>query len=120
MVDKMRELEKFFKALSDLGRLRILNLFFYTDKLYPCEIENILNMSQTRISRNLNILLDAGFLKHKREGKYVCYSLIDNFDKGLANFLKGKLKDFEQIRTDHERLISFKTRKTSMICKNDI
>ncbi len=115
----MRELEKIFKALSEMGRLRILNLFFYTDKLYPCEIESILNMSQTRISRNLNILLDASFLKQKREGKYVSYFLSDNLNEGLANFLKGRLKDFEQIKTDYEKLKSFKTKKTNIICKND-
>lgn len=112
----MRELEKIFKALSDKVRLRILNLFFNIEKLYPCEIESILNISQTRTSRNINILLDAGFLKQKREGKYISYSLNDALDDGFKNFLITKLNGIEQIKEDLKNLEKFKKEKLKVVC----
>ncbi|HXZ29967.1 MAG TPA: metalloregulator ArsR/SmtB family transcription factor [Dehalococcoidia bacterium] len=78
----MRDLVKAAKALSDETRLRILNLLLVRE-CCVCEVMQVLNVSQTRASRNLNLLYDAGFLKVRREGLWAYYS-ID----------KSKLKDY--------------------------
>ena len=78
----MRHLVKVMKALSDETRLRILNLLMERE-CCVCEVWQALNISQTRASRNLGILYDAGFLKLRREGLWSFYS-IDR--EGMAGY----------------------------------
>ena len=56
----MREVVKAMKALSDDTRLRILNLLLERE-CCVCEVIQALEISQTRASRNLGILHDAGY-----------------------------------------------------------
>ena len=70
----MWELIKVFKALSDETRMRMLHLLM-DGELCVCEIMQALGISQTRASRNLGILRDAGLLKDRRDGQWVHYSL---------------------------------------------
>jgi ArsR family transcriptional regulator len=70
----MRELVKVFKALSDETRLRILNLLLERE-CCVCEVMQVLDISQTRASRNLNALYDAGLLKLRRQGLWALYSI---------------------------------------------
>ncbi|MGB2798406.1 MAG: metalloregulator ArsR/SmtB family transcription factor [Dehalococcoidia bacterium] len=103
----MRELVKSFKALSDETRLRILKLLLERE-CCVCEVMQALDISQTRASRNLSALYDAGFLQLRKEGLWSLYSidqegvkayisdLIEAVDKGL----EGK----EVAAQDRERL----------------
>lgn len=70
----MRELVKTFKALSDETRLRILNLLLERE-CCVCEVMQVLDISQTRASRNLNVLYDAGLFKLRRQGLWALYSI---------------------------------------------
>ena len=70
----MRQLIKTFKALSDETRLRILNVLTERE-CCVCEVMQALDISQTRASRNLSQLCDAGFLKFRRNGLWVLYSI---------------------------------------------
>jgi ArsR family transcriptional regulator len=92
----MRNLVKAAKALSDETRLRILNLLLVRE-CCVCEVMQVLDISQTRASRNLNLLYDAGFLKVRREGLWAYYSVdksslkdylslfLDAIEMGLSN-----------------------------------
>ena len=71
---KMRELIKSFKALSDETRLRILNLLLERE-CCVCEVMQVLDISESRASRNLSFLYDAGFLKLRRQGLWSLYSI---------------------------------------------
>jgi len=70
----MRDIVKIFKALSDETRLRILNILLERE-CCVCEVMQALNISQTRASRNLGVLHDAGFLKLRKEGLWSLYSV---------------------------------------------
>ena len=70
----MRDLVKAFKALSDETRLRILNVLLERE-CCVCEVMQALEISQTRASRNLSVLYDAGFLKLRKEGLWSLYSI---------------------------------------------
>ena len=94
----MRDLVKAAKALSDETRLRILNLLLVRE-CCVCEVMQVLNVSQTRASRNLNLLYDTGFLKVRREGLWAYYSI----DKsGLQNYLSLILNAVELGLTGNE------------------
>jgi ArsR family transcriptional regulator len=60
------------KALSDETRIRIVNVLS-NGAFHVNEIVQILNMGQSRVSRHLKILLDAGILESQREGSLVYY-----------------------------------------------
>ncbi|TGK10555.1 methyltransferase domain-containing protein [Leptospira selangorensis] len=61
------------KALSDETRIRVLRILSIAP-LNVQEITEVLDMGQSRISRHLKILADAGFLTSQREGSWVYYS----------------------------------------------
>jgi DNA-binding transcriptional ArsR family regulator len=63
-----------FKALSDETRLRILNLL-REKELCVCELMEVLEMPQPRISHQLRILKEAGLVVDRREGKWIIYAL---------------------------------------------
>ncbi len=65
------------KALSDETRIRILRILSIAP-LNVQEITEVLGMGQSRISRHLKILADAGFLISQREGSWVYYRPKDN------------------------------------------
>ncbi len=68
---------KGLKALADETRLRLaLVLFRY--ELSVNEIVNLMDMGQSRISRHLKILVDAGLLESRRDGLWVYYSAISS------------------------------------------
>jgi len=62
------------KALGDENRLRILNLLF-CQELCVCEMEGILSMTQSNISRHLSKLTATGVTKYRKEAKYIYYRL---------------------------------------------
>ena len=103
----MREFVKAIKALSDDTRLRILNLLLERE-CCVCEVMQALNISQTRASRNLKVLYDAGFLKLRKEGLWSLYSLDREGMKDYYSYLVEAVKktlDSDIVATkDRERL----------------
>ena len=85
VVMSMRDLVKASKALSDETRLRILNLLLERE-CCVCEVMQALQISQTRASRNLSTLYDAGFLKLRKDGLWSLYSIDE---KGMDGYLIG-------------------------------
>ena len=66
------ELHKVFKTLSDPTRVRILRLL-ESEPLVVQELMEVLGMAQSRVSRHLAILREAGLLTDRRDGTYVTY-----------------------------------------------
>ena len=65
-------LQKVFKTFSDPTRLRILAVL-EREELAVQELMDILGMAQSRVSRHLAILREAGLLRDRRDGTYVFY-----------------------------------------------
>jgi len=65
---------KFFKALADRIRLRILSLLKIRE-MCVCEIMVSLDLTQPTASHHLGILENAGLVKSRKEGKWVFYSI---------------------------------------------
>ena len=100
----MQYLVKAFKVLSDETRLRILNLLLERE-CCVCEVMQALDISQSRASRNLGILKDAGFIKSRRDGLWVVYSIDEErVNKHLIEIIKDALEGNEVVALDRERL----------------
>lgn len=103
----MQELVKAIKALSDETRLRILNILLERE-CCVCEVMQALDISQSRASRNLGIIEDAGFVKARREGAWMLYSVdwdtTNQYAVSLARLLKDLKVSSEILVEDRERL----------------
>ena len=65
---------RFFKALADETRLRILRLLEVRE-MCVCEVMVALDLTQPTASHHLGILENAGLVKDRKEGKWVFYSI---------------------------------------------
>jgi ArsR family transcriptional regulator len=103
----MREVVKAMKALSDETRLRILNLLAERE-CCVCEVMQALSISQTRASRNLSLLHDAGFLKMRKDGLWALYSIdregMDEYLADVVEAVRKSLEGNELAILDRERL----------------
>jgi len=104
----MYQLIKVLKSLADETRLRILKILRERDELCVCEIMQALDISQTRASRNLSILKDAGFVKDRREGLWIYYSInkkkVNEYHQPLNVLIDEWLKNDAAILRDKKRL----------------
>ena len=69
----MNNVIRYFKALSDETRLRLVCILKKYE-LSVNELVSILEMGQSRVSRHLKILTEAGLLSSRRDGLWVFYS----------------------------------------------
>jgi ArsR family transcriptional regulator, arsenate/arsenite/antimonite-responsive transcriptional repressor len=103
----MYEFTKALKALSDETRLRMVNLLLQRE-CCVCEVMQVLAISQTRASRNLSMLYDAGFLKLRKEGLWAYYSIdkssLKDYLLALLEAVETALKNNLTAIQDKERL----------------
>jgi ubiquinone/menaquinone biosynthesis C-methylase UbiE/DNA-binding transcriptional ArsR family regulator len=65
-------LQRIFKTLADPTRVRILALL-EREELAVQELMEVLGMAQSRVSRHLAILREAGLVQDRRDGTFVFY-----------------------------------------------
>ena len=68
-------------ALSDETRVLILRFFDEHGDLCVCDLQASLGMIQSRLSRHLKILKEAGFLRVDRRGTWAFYSIRSPLDR---------------------------------------
>ena len=102
-----RSIVKTFSALADETRLRILSLLLERE-CCVCEIMQALEISQSRASRGLTALYDAGLLKLKKEGLWSIYSLdregMAGYQLKLAEAARESLAGSKVAALDKNRL----------------
>ncbi len=75
--ETMNKLAEFFKAFSDVTRLKIIRALSQRE-LCVCDIADIAGMSQSAVSHQLRYLKNINILSCRREGKSIIYSLNDS------------------------------------------
>ena len=88
----MDEFLKTVGALYDETRVLILRFLDEHGELCVCDLQQSLGMIQSRLSRHLKILREAGFLRVERRGKWAYYSIRSPLDR-------FRLQALEEIRT---------------------
>jgi ArsR family transcriptional regulator len=78
------------KLLSDATRLRLLSLL-QEEPLSVVELQEVMDMGQSRISSHLALLKQAGLVEDRREGKKSFYSSIPPRDTGLLQIFQAAL-----------------------------
>jgi len=101
-----KELFKGFKALGEPSRMQIIKMLAL-QSMCVCELSEVLNMSQPRVSQHLRTLKDAGLVTEQKEGYWTRYSFereaLKNLYHELTTFLDADLKDLEGYEEIYER-----------------
>ena len=117
----MRGIVRTFKALSDETKLRVLNILLERE-CCVCEVMQALRISQSKASRNLSALYDAGFLKLRKDGLWSLYSIdtenTADYIAGLINAVKNALKTNNIAAEDREQLK--KVQRVGITCLNQM
>ena len=75
--EKYSDLAELFKVFGDVTRIKILSLLL-NGELSVGDVADGLEMTQSAISHQLNLLRRSKLVKARREGKSVYYSLDDD------------------------------------------
>ncbi|MBB6143048.1 ArsR family transcriptional regulator [Silvibacterium bohemicum] len=95
---KAFDIERFFQALGDNTRLRLLNLMG-DQEICVCYFVEILNQPQPKISRHLAYLRNAGIVTTRRDGKWMHYRIVMPPNEGAARVLQEILQWFKEEKT---------------------
>lgn len=122
------DLIQVMKALSDETRMRILNLL-ESGEMCVCEIETVLDISQSNASRHLTKLTTAKIVDYYKVNKYVYYKIDENTIKEFpfvdeiirkhAVNLDSCKKDFERLKKYRESGLGCDDLKAGKVCFND-
>lgn len=64
-----------FKAIADKKRLQIMNLLTQKGSICVCDLAPMMDMTQSKLSYHLKILLDANIIKKETRGTWSFYEL---------------------------------------------
>ncbi len=101
------DMERFFIALSDRTRLRILNLMG-DDEVCVCFFVEVLEENQPKISRHLAYLRRVGIVGARREGKWIHYRITSPPHIHAGRILKDVLawlKEDKEMQRDRIKLV---------------
>ncbi|MDX1809253.1 MAG: metalloregulator ArsR/SmtB family transcription factor [Sulfurospirillaceae bacterium] len=87
-------------AINDETRVQILRFIDVYGEVCVCDIESSFDMIQSRISRHLKILKDAGFLRVERRGRWAYYSI----RKPLDAFRQAILEEISYLELNIPKL----------------
>ena len=85
----MRTLSDTFKALSDETRLQIMTLLLENDELCVCDFVGALGQTQSKISRHLRYLYNAGLVQDRRQGLWMHYRISQDLGDEQVIILKA-------------------------------
>lgn len=92
------------KALSEEIRVRILLLLAEVGEACVCELMEVFDMAQSKLSHHLITLRDAGFLQDEKRGKWNYYRIntrsLNPVNRQLLDSLSRWLEDDELVLKD--------------------
>ncbi len=95
--EETQDLAEIFKLFADETRLRIICAILNTE-LCVCDLCELLDLNQSAVSHQLQLLRKSKLVKYRKEGKQVYYSLQDEhiesiIKMALAHIMEGEEKD---------------------------
>ena len=115
----MRDFELALKAAGDPTRTRILKLL-QGGPLCVCQVQAVLRLSPSTVSKHLTILRYAGLVEDRRDGKWIEYALRNQgpnpFATAVRSMLRGSLDHDPIVLADRERLREIKAIPLVELC----
>lgn len=88
--EELYDLSDFFKILADSSRMKILHALFISE-MCVCDLASVIGASQSAVSHQLKTLRQMSFVKYRKEGKTVFYSLKDKHISQIVTMAKEHL-----------------------------
>ena len=97
------------KALSDKNRIRILMALHVNDELCVCNINELLELAPSTVSKHLFLIKNARFLKARKDGRWMHYRLNRDQDAPgtvtqALEWIVNSVSDESVIKADREKL----------------
>ena len=93
------------KALSDKNRMRVVAALWRFDELCACQITELLQVTGATASRHMGILLKAGLVESRKEGRWVYYKLgKPAASDTLFQWLETSLSGTNELVADYQAL----------------
>ena len=116
----MSRFVKVFKALGEPTRERIIKLLSSRD-LYVCELAQVLDMKQSRVSQHLRVLKEAGIVREEQQGTWTRYSLgrasLAEVLRSYIDFLESPLETTDGFQFEAARLKALKVNPAVTTCR---
>jgi len=90
--------QQLFKALGDESRVRILHLLWRNQEMVVGDLEQVLDFTQTKTSRQLGYLRQAGLVAVRRLDNWMFYQLRDETVELLHQLLALMERDPQLVR----------------------
>ena len=103
----MKAEARLFKSLADETRLKILWLLMREKELCVCDIMGVLGITQSKASRHLRYLFNAGLVMDRREGVWIYYcisSALGSREDKQLKLLREMLASLQEARALREQL----------------
>lgn len=114
----MENIAETLKALSDPTRLRIVSLLRHGE-LCVCDLTEAMQAPQSKISRHLAFLKNAGWVKARRSGKWVHYMLLDtepSLQASIVQALARHIPGHPVCVEDEQRYLAHLAAKSPQSC----
>ena len=115
----MRDFELALKAAGDPTRTRILKLL-EGGGLCVCQVQAVLRLAPSTVSKHLAILRTAGLVEDRRSGKWTEYALSaegsNSFAGAVLGMLRGPLDRDPVVIADRRRLREVKAIPLAELC----
>lgn len=92
--EDFQELSEIFKLFADETRLRIICCLL-KDELCVCDLCELLELNQSTVSHQLQLLRNSKLVKYRREGKQIFYSLDDEHIEKIIQMALSHIKEDE-------------------------
>ncbi len=92
------------KALADKNRLRVVSALMNHPELCACQITELLGVSGATASRHMGLLIRAGLVASRKEGRWVHYRLDRKAAAPLFRWLEKSISGSEECRADFQTL----------------
>lgn len=86
----MKSVVSIMKALGESHRLKAFLALLHTGELCVCELAELLALSTATTSRHMSILSSTGLIKAQKRGKWVYYSISQETDPLLLQWITDK------------------------------
>jgi len=112
------DLTKTLKALSHINRIRLLNLLD-NQELCVCELENILGLNQSNVSRHLGKLKEADLIIGEKKAQWIYYRINEklfNDHSFLKILIDEELDNHPKCKEDFDKLEKYL--KSNLTCED--
>ncbi len=106
--DNTFDMEKFFAALADRTRLRLINLMG-DDEVCVCYFAEVIGTNQPKISRHLSYLKKVGLVQVRRDWKWSHYRVTEPKNERAAKVfreIREWLSSEPEMQKDRKKLVN--------------